>query len=294
MSEILLADSTRAKLMPLKFNPRKIRIGGTKGERRSSRRGTSIEFADYRNYVAGDDLRKLDWNALARLDRPIVKLYEDEEDLTVYVLVDTSASMGNLIEDTPENDKLLFAKKVASALAFIALNSNDKLVLSTLNSNPFRGRGRGQIVPMLQYLSELKAEGVNNLNTDMKNFSLREKQSGMVFLITDLFNPEGYTEALNHLQGRGHEVVLIHTLAPQELNPTLVGDLRLIDVELGTAQELTIDVQLQAHYQQMLQAWLSEIRLTCQQRNIPYFMISTDTVPEQIVIQELRRRGVVC
>jgi uncharacterized protein (DUF58 family) len=291
----LLPESLRQRLAMLALNPRKTRASGMKGERRSTRRGTSVEFADYRNYAAGDDLRKLDWNVYARLDRPIVKLYEDEEDLVVHVLLDNSASMGTTGAEV-ESEKLSYARQIAAGVGFVALGGNDRFTLTTLaspNEVVFSGRGRSGIVGMLRGLQTVASAGQLDLNAALKQFTVREKRAGMVFLITDLFAPEGYLDGLKALLVKGHEVVVVHTLSREELDPSLVGDLRLIDVESGRAQEVTIDVALRAQYMTSLQSWLEEVRKECNRRGVLYAFAATDQPLEALFLRDLRRLGVV-
>jgi uncharacterized protein (DUF58 family) len=289
----LLPDSTRARLSSLLFTPRRARHGGQKGERRSTQRGTSIEFADYRNYVAGDDLRKLDWNVYARLDRPTIKLYEDEEQLTVHVLLDNSASMGAM--DGTDNQKWHYAQQWGAQLGFVALNGGDHLFVHALAQSvaPYSGRNKAQTPLMLNHIRAMTTHGRMDINNALKNIALREKRVGMVFIISDLFAPNGYNEGVNALLAKGHEITLIHTLTPQEIEPPLVGDLRLIDVESGTAQDVTIDASLRTRYRQSLEAWLARIRDDCGKRGMGYVQVSTDTAPEQTILHDLRRLGVV-
>src|SRR5688572_15150407 len=159
--EILLPEAIRRRLESLTLVARTIRAGSMKGERRSVKRGTSIEFADYRSYTPGDDLRKLDWNVFARLEKPYIKLLEDEEDLATHLILDISASM-NWPEEQSQN-KLLFAKRLFASLAYMALATGDRLMMSAINEREIQqfgpARGRSHVVPMLQYVHGLEARG---------------------------------------------------------------------------------------------------------------------------------------
>ena len=299
---LLLPEAIRRRFDPLMLYAKKIRSGSMKGERRSVKRGTSIEFADYRNYTPGDDLRKLDWNVYARLEKPYIKLLEDEEDLAVHLLLDISASMNWPNEDDSdagdtEHNKLLFAKRLFAGLAYISLTSGDRLVLSALNDggiNQFGpARGRVQIVPMLRYAHNLQAEGVTDLNQHLRDYAIREKRSGLVIIITDMFSPDGYIEGLNRLIGIGHEIAIIHLLSPDEVMPPLAGDLSLIDIETGRTQEVTVDASMRAIYQQRLTAWLDGIRDDCARKGVHYLMVETDIPFEKVILFELRKLGIV-
>ncbi len=296
----LLPESVRRRLDGLMLVARSIRAGRMKGERRSTKRGTSIEFADYRNYTPGDDLRKLDWNVYARLERPYVKLLEDEEDLAVHVLLDISASMDwPASEDNaphPHN-KLHYAQRLAAALGYIALKTGDRLMVHALNdrgANYFGpSRGRAQTVALLQFAHGLKPGGIADLNTALREFSIRERRPGLVIVISDGFSPTGISEGLKRLQGKGHDVVFVQVLSPDEVTPPMTGDLRLVDVETGEAQEVTIDANMRAIYQQRLESWLDDIRDECARRGIHYLMVQTDTPYEEVLLYELRRLGVI-
>lgn len=295
MSDLtLLPEALRQRLAMLTLSPHTARASGIKGERRSTRRGTSIEFADYRNYALGDDLRKLDWNAYARLDRPIVKLYEDEEDLIVHLLLDDSASMGALEEATSE--KFAYARQLCAAVGFVALNSGDRVTLTRLSqpSEPiFSGRGRSGVLGLLRTLATLSSAQQVDISAAVRQFLVREKRAGMVFMISDLLVDDAAENGLKALLARRHEVILLHTLTPDEMNPPLLGDVRLLDVETGHAQEVTIDASLHAQYRQSLAEWLQGIRATCTRRGIHYVALTTDTPLEALFLRDLRRAGVL-
>lgn len=291
---MLLDESTRRKLEQIMLVASKVRAGAMKGERRSIKRGTSVEFADYRNYAPGDDLRRLDWNLYARLERPYIKLLEDEEDLAVHILLDTSASM-----DWGEGDrnKLLFGKRLLAGLAFASLTSNDRLLLSAINDHGMEyfgpARGRGHSVAMLRYVHDLKARGRTELNPVLKDYALRAGRPGLCIVISDMFSPSGYLDGVNALLGRGHEVVLVHLLAPEEVTPPLTGDLRLIDVETGQPQEVTVDAPLRDIYVRRVNAWRDGIRAECARRGVHYLPVVTDYAWEKVILFDLRRLGLV-
>lgn len=294
---VLLPESIRRRLEPLMLAAKKARAGAMKGDRRSIKRGASIEFADYRNYVPGDDLRQLDWNIYARLERPYIKLLEDEEDLAVHIILDASASMNFPSEGAPEQNKLLFAKRIFAGLGYISLTSGDRLMLTAINDGgmsvfgPVRGRGRG--AAMFHYIQTIEADGITDLNIMLKDYALRASRPGLTVVISDMFSPTGYIEGLNALLSRGHEAALAHVLAPQEVMPPLAGDLRLIDVETGQAQEVTVDAVMRGIYHQRLRAWRDEIRSECRRRGAHYFSLQTDEPWERLILSDMRRVGLV-
>lgn len=299
MSEpLLLPEKIRAKLDPLMLVATRIRAGAMKGERRSIKRGTSIEFADYRNYVPGDDLRRLDWNVYARLERPTIKLLEDEEDLAVHILLDVSASMEWIGEETDEDEhKLLFAKRLFSGLAYISLISNDNLMLTAMSDRGLEHfgpvRGKGQTIPMLRYVRNVKGGGVTDLNVALKDYAVRAGRPGLCFIISDMFSPSGYVDGMNALLGKGFEVVVLHVLSPDEVNPPMAGDLRLVDIETGGIQEVSVDATMRSIYQQRFEMWRDEIRNECSKRGAHYLMLQTDALWERTILYDLRRLGLV-
>jgi len=276
----------------------RIRAGAMKGERRSIKRGASIEFADYRNYVPGDDLRRLDWNVYARLERPTIKLLEDEEDLSVHILLDVSASMQWVGEETDEDEhKLLFGKRLLSGLAYISLTSNDNLMLTALSDGSLKHfgpvRGKGQTIPMLRYARKLEGGGVTDLNIALKDYAMRAGRPGLCFIISDMLSPSGYVDGLNALLGKGFEVVILHVLSRDEVNPPIAGDLRLVDIETGGIQEVSVDATMRSIYQQRFEAWRDEIRTECSKRGAHYLMLQTDSPWERTILYDLRRLGLV-
>ena len=278
---------------------RKRRAGQLRGERRSTKRGTSVEFADYRDYTKGDDLRRVDWNIYARLEKPFVKLFEEEEDLTVHILLDASGSMDWPPGDLTPTHKFLYALRTAAAMGYIALGSGDRLVTAMLQTEgdilaqfgPVRGKG--QALRLLRFLGEQKAEGTTDLNQSLHDYALTAHRPGLVILITDLFSPTGYQDGLSTLLARGYESILLHVLAPQEANPHLAGDLKLVDLESGHGQEVTIDAGMRALYRRRLAAWQDENNRWCGQRSVAYVPVITNMPFDELILFHLRRRGLV-
>ena len=295
------------KLERLSLVARHVRAGQAAGERRSTKRGTSVEFADYRDYTRGDDLRRVDWNIYARLERPFVKLFEEEEDLAVHLLLDGSGSMdwgeerGERGEERGERggeNKWVYARRLAAALGYVALVSGDRLTIATLQS-PISNlqfgpvRGRGHTLRLFEWLESLKAGGTTDLNAGLRAYAISGGRAGLVVLISDLFSPAGYVEGLTRLAARGHEVAVIHVLAPDEVEPVLAGDLRLLDVETGDPQEVTIDGGMRNLYRRRLAAWRDEIRAACRARDVHYVPVETDTPFDRVVLYDLRRAGIL-
>lgn len=291
----LFSEPTLRKLDRLALVAAQVRAGAIKGERRSTKRGTSIEFADYRDYVRGDDLRRVDWNVFARLERPFIKLLEEEEDLAVHVLVDASRSMAYGEGDA---HKFRYAQRLAAALGYIALAAGDRLSLVVLQGEAAvaqfgPARGRGHALRLLRFLDEQTTEGTTELNAALRTYALAARRPGLAFLISDLFAPDGYQDGLAQFQGRGYEVTLLHLLAPEELDPPLAGDLRLIDSETGAPQDITLDGGLRDRYRRRVLEWRDEIEAYCLKRRLNYVPVSTATAWDDLVLHQLRRRGLI-
>ncbi len=294
----LFDEPTLRKLEQLALIAHRVRAGVMKGERRSIKRGTSIEFADYRDYTRGDDLRRLDWNIYARLERPFIKLLTEEEDLTVHILLDASTSMDWPPGDATAVHKFRYARRLAGALGYIGLAATDRVAITPLSEGRMAKRwgplrGRGHVLGMLSWLEGLSTGGTTDLNAALRDYALRGGRPGLVLLITDLFSPSGYTDGLTALQGRGHEVAIIHLLAPDEVEPQLAGDLRLVDSETGTGQDVTLDAAMRDLYVRRLQQWRDEIAATCAGRDVHYVTVETSTPWERVILYALRRAGVV-
>jgi uncharacterized protein (DUF58 family) len=291
----LFDEATLRKLEQLTLVAERVRVGVMKGDRRSTKRGTSIEFADYRNYVKGDDLRRLDWNVFARLERPFIKLLEEEEDLTVHLLVDASASM-NWPEDETTN-KLHYALRLAGALGHIGLTTGDMVTVTLLNSQneqrwgPYRGQQNS--LRLLQFLEIGRATGITDLNLSLRQYALRSGRPGLLFILSDLLSPSGYQDGLNALQARGYEVGLIHILSLDEVDPPVSGDLKLVDVETGADAEITLDATTLNLYRERLHEWQAEIANYCAKRHVHYIPLTTDLPWEKLVMQTLRIKGIV-
>jgi uncharacterized protein (DUF58 family) len=288
----LLSPDLLAKLERLELVTRKIFRGRMKGERRSKRKGQSVEFADYRNYVAGDDLRQLDWNLYARLDKLIVKLFLEEEDLHFYALIDASMSM-----DFGDPTKLQYAKQLAAALGFIGLVRADRVRIETIGQKPSdRGpmlRGRASVWRMLQHIEGIQPGETASLATGVKNFCIRNPGKGIVLLMTDLMDKEGYESALRYFVSHEMDCYVIHILSQEELEPDVKGDLKLVDCEDDDVAEITVSAPLLARYQQTLSAFTRGAQEFCTRRGMHYMLAGNQLPVADLVGQHLRRRGLV-
>lgn len=288
----LLSPELCAQLERLELVTRKIFRGRMKGERRSKRKGQSVEFADFRNYVAGDDLRLLDWNLYARLDKLIVKLFLEEEDLHFYALIDASRSM-----DFGNPTKLEYAKRLAAALAYVGLIRADRVRVETLhqgvNERAPTFRGRASIWRMIEQIEKIEPHGETDLARGVKNFCLRNRGRGVVVLISDLMDKQGYEAALKYFVSHEMDCFVIQVLSREEIEPDVKGDLRLVDCEDQSEAEITASAPLLRKYQQTLNSFVADAQLFCTKRGIHYLLANNQIPVEELVAKHLRRRGLV-
>ncbi|MFH1108522.1 MAG: DUF58 domain-containing protein [Planctomycetota bacterium] len=288
----LLDPAFMARLDQLALVSRKIFAGKMRGERLTKRRGDSVEFADYRSYVSGDDLRFLDWNIYARLEKLFLKLFLQEEDLHVSVLIDVSKSM-----DWGQPNKGLYARRVAAAIAYIGLSNFNRVSLYTYSNGlqeQLAGiRGRRWMFKVIEFLTRVAYDGPSNLPATGKQFAIRHPQPGIVLVLSDFFEKGGFDEGLRYLLGRKYDLYAVQILSPEEIDPVLAGDLRLTDVEDDDAAEVTVSRALLNRYRHNLQAYCERIKEYCTRRGVNYLFTSTDVPFDQIILSYFRQRGLL-
>lgn len=292
---MIFDEITLRKLNQLALVAHRVRAGAIKGERRSTRRGGSLEFADYRSYAPGDDLRRLDWNLFARLERPFIKLLEEEEDLAVHILVDASKSMDWGADDA---HKFRYALRLAAAISAIALTGSDQLTVALLSDQPpplqyGPLRGQQHLLPLFIFLEAYSPSGKTDLTTAITAYQRLNHRPGLVFLISDLLTSEDWSAALLQLLSHGHEVILLHLLAPDEIDPPLAGDLRLVDCETRQGQDVSLDAGIRQLYRDRLLAWRDNIRQECHKKSVQYLFISTAHPWDQFVLLNFRQAGII-
>jgi uncharacterized protein (DUF58 family) len=288
----LLEPKFLHRLEQLELVSRKIFVGRMKGERLSKRKGQSVEFADYRNYVVGDDLRFLDWSLFARLDKLFIRLFLEEEDLHVYVLIDNSLSM-----DFGTPSKLRFAKQIAAALGFVGLVNNDRVIVEAFNDRLVQSspplRGRKSLWRLLEFLDQVEPAGPSDLARSLKGFSLKASGRGIVVLLSDFMDKGGYEEALRYLIARQMDVYAIQVLSQEEIDPEVVGDLKLVDVEDDDVAEITVSRALINRYKKNLEAYKAGLYEFCTRRGVTCLFTSNQVPFETLVLTYLRQRGLV-
>ncbi|RMF45779.1 MAG: DUF58 domain-containing protein [Anaerolineae bacterium] len=285
---MLLSPEFLTRLEYLTLVSRQAMAGQSQGLRRSIQRGQSIEFADFRAYTPGDDFRRIDWNAYARLGRLFVKLFIEEEDLTIHLLVDSSRSM-----DWGDPNKFLYARRLAAALAFVALHGLDRVTLTAFapqeeHAPPFfpPQRSKDCLPALFTFLENLPISPHTHLGKRLQRYAAQPHPKGPLLLLSDLFDPT-WQQGIHALSRRGYEITLLHILAPQEWEPDISGEVRLRDVESGARLEVSMDEATLRRYQHALHAWQGEIRTFCQARQVLYVPVNTGTPLETLLFAHL-------
>jgi uncharacterized protein (DUF58 family) len=288
----ILEPKFLAQLDRLVLVTRRVRAGRIQGERRSSSKGGSVEFADFRTYAPGDDFRQIDWNAYARMERLFLKLFVAEEDLAVHMLLDASQSMA-----FGKPEKWTYARRLVASLGYVALVGMDRLTGAALASKgpadalrPMRGKRRA--LAWFNWLSGLETGGEIEPGAAVHDYLARARHPGLLLLISDLLGP-GWESGLHALAGRRYEVVVLHVLSPQEISPPLEGDVRLVDSETQAAVEVTADYDLLQRYRARLAVWQDHLRRTCTAMGAHYVFFDTTLPLENLVVAYLRRYDVI-
>ncbi|MEL6497176.1 MAG: DUF58 domain-containing protein [Planctomycetota bacterium] len=304
----LIPPELAARLDRLDVTSRKMFPGALPGERRSKKRGSSVEFDDYRTYVAGDDLRHIDWNVYARMDRLFIKLFREEEDLAVTVLLDTSASM-----DAGKPNKLVYSHRLAMGLAYVGLVANNRVSVVTFGSTAgYRrfpaGRGRRRVQAVGEFLLEnlrLVADQPNaskvGFNEALQRASRERTGKGVFVVVSDCLIREGYEAGLGVLASTsrgGFDTTVVQVMSPGELDPAadgdrVLGDLRLSDAESGIEAEVTVTAELIESYKRRVQTYCDDLSTFCRRRDMKHTLVTTNKPPEQVLLRNLRRLGVI-
>lgn len=311
--ESLLDPAFLRKLERLRIQARRTFPGTMRGERRSTRRGASVEFRDFRKYEAGDDFRHIDWSIFARLERLMLRQFVEEEDVRIDILIDQSRSMhfGQPIT------KFDFARRAAAVLAFLAIGSLDRVGVatfdSTLRSRIRAVRGRGHLHAVLAFLAGLSAENhsldvmdqtareagvelgreldsVTDLSAVIRTYQRSNLRPGILFLISDFLDIGDFRLEMKLLNRRGFDLNLIQVLAPEEMHPEVTGDLMLVDSESGQAREATINERVLAAYRSTLSVYTDSLESFCRTNGIGYTRMSTDDSFEDLLLKRLIER----
>ena len=286
----LFDDEFQRRLETLAIVSRRVFAGRSRAERRSSKKGSGVEFADHKSYVAGDDFRFIDWNLYQRFGRLLIRLYEEEEDLSIYFLLDCSASMA--FSRSPKFDQ---AKRLCAALAYVGLANLDRVTLLgvsqsvTLRLPPTRGKNR--IFKVFEFLQRLEAQGATNLRDAANSFVAQHKRRGLVVVVSDFYDPAGFEAGLNTLRYNKFEPYVLHVVDPREAHPDLRGDVRVYDCETGEERDVTITDALLGRVAHAYEQYAQELEHFCTKSHIPYFRAGTNQPFDELVLRVFRRGG---
>jgi len=286
----LFDDDFQRKLDYLALVSKRAFAGRMRAERRTKKTGAGVEFADHRDYQPGDDFRYLDWNVYQRFDRLLLRLFEEEEDLAIYFIVDASTSMG-----FGDAQKFRYAKRVAAALAYVGLANLDRVsIVSTtdkvLNRMPAT-RGKARIFKVFRFLKELKPDGHTNLEDALKAFVAQNKRRGLVVLASDLYDPHGFERGINVLRYNKFDPFVVHVIDKQEAKPKLAGDVLLYDCETGDEREVTVTAKVLERFENAYGEYLAEIERFCSSKQVPYIQADIAVPFEELILRVFRRGG---
>jgi uncharacterized protein (DUF58 family) len=286
-------DQFLKKLEYLYIVSKKIFSGRLRAERRTKKTGSGIEFADHRNYTLGDDFRYIDWNIYGRMERLLLRLFEEEEDLSIYILVDCSKSMAI----GQPRSKLDYALRVAAALCYVGLSNLDRVSIIPFSNDLHERlppeRGKGRIFKVFQFLQAVEPGGITQLAPSITKFVHQTKRRGMAVVISDFYDPAGYEEGLNVLRYHKYEPFAIQVYDPKEADPPLHGDLTLIDCETGDPREVTISAKLLAEYRKEHERYCKELEEFCTKRALPFFRTHTGVPFDELILKIFRAGGFV-
>ncbi len=299
-AKTLIDPKFLAQLDRLAVVSRRLRHGQIQGERRSPNRGGSVEFADFRAYSSGDDFRQIDWNAYARLEKLFIKLFVAEEDITLHFILDASESMA-----WGDPEKWAYACRLVAALGYVGLVSMDRVTGAAIGNNGNQAasrpgcrahfpphRGKRQALAWFDWLSYLTTGAALDPAPALGAYLAQARHPGPLLLVSDLLGP-GWEQALHTLAARSYDVTVLHLLAPQEIAPTLEGNLQLVDSETHSVVEITADYDLLQRYRARLDSWQQHLRQTCAKIGAHYVFIATSQPLAPLILTYLRRYHVL-
>ena len=288
MDRILFSDDFLKKLEKLAFISKKIPNSNSPGAQKTYRKGSSLEFSDYRAYSSGDDIRNIDWSVWKRLGQFFVKLYSADLDRTISIIIDTSKSMG-----TGNPDKLTFSIQAAASLGYIGLRNQDRVSIISISETVLDymkpSRGEGRTISMFNFLSSLRAAGKTELAKSLKAFSGRVPGNGIVILISDLLDHEGFKEGLYHLIYNRADIIVLHILSEEDLVPDFSGPIKLIDSETGDVLNFTMDRETAVAYKKGLSEYFLDVEKLCMKNKVEYIRVSSGTPFEDLILKYMRQ-----
>jgi uncharacterized protein (DUF58 family) len=282
----LFSEEFLKKLDKLVFISKNIPSGSDSGVQKTYKKGSSLEFNDYRTYSPGDDIRSIDWNVWERLGQLFLKLYSADVDRTVSILIDTSSSMGT--------DKLTFSLQTAAALGYIGIKNQDRVSISSITDTIVDymkpTKGKGDIISLFNFLSSLKSGGKTDLSRALKEVSLKNPKNSIIILLSDLLDFEGFKDGIYHLLYKKFDIVVLHTLSANDLAPNFSGPVRLKDSETGAVLDLTVNRETLTAYKNTMSAYFKKIENICLEKRIEYIRVSSSTPFEDLILKYMRQK----
>jgi uncharacterized protein (DUF58 family) len=286
----LFDDEFQRKLEYLALVSRRVFSGAMKAERRTKKTGSGVEFADHRDYTPGDDFRYLDWRAYGRFDRLLLRLFEEEEDLSIYFILDSSWSMG--FEGAR---KLRYAKQLCAALAYVGLANLDRVAIVSageeIDGRMEPTRSKRRIFRVFDFLRRVEADGRTDLGSAMRTFVAQHKRRGLAVLLSDLYDPAGFEGGINMLRYHKFEPFVLHVVDPAEATPPLKGDVVLFDCETGEEREVTVTSRVLERYGEAYRHYLADVERFCVSRQVSYFRADINVPFDQLILRVFRKGG---
>jgi uncharacterized protein (DUF58 family) len=279
-------DDFLKKLEYLHVVSKRAFAGQNRADRLTPKRGRGLEFADHRPYAAGDDFRHIDWKAYKRLNRLLLRLFDEERDLPIYLMIDVSRSMA-------EPAKFDMARRIAAALCYIGLAHLDRLTILPfgrgLGHESSPGRGKGRIFRVFELLEALEAGGPTDLRESFKEFAGRPRQMGLTVIISDFLDPGGFEAGLKILRTIGHDVFVVHVASSRDRDPGAFGELRFVDVETGELREVDVTPRLTSAYLRAWEAHAADLNQFCGRYDIGYVRADAERPFEEIILKAFRQ-----
>ena len=279
-------DDFLRKLEYLHVVSKRAFAGQNRADRLTPKRGRGLEFADHRPYAPGDDFRHIDWKAYKRLNRLLLRLFDEERDLPIYLMIDASRSMA-------EPAKFDMARRLAAALCYIGLAHLDRLTIlpfaRSLRPETAAGRGKGRIFRVFELLERLEPSGPTDLRQSFKEFASRPRQIGLTVIISDFLDPGGFQAGLKILRTLGHDVVVVHVASERDRDPGAFGDVQFVDAETGDVREIEVTPRLAGAYVAAWQAHAADLEQFCGRYHIGYVRADAERPFEEIILKAFRQ-----
>jgi len=286
MTPLRFDDRFLKKLEYLHVVSKRAFAGHNRADRLTPTRGRGLEFADHRPYTPGDDFRHIDWNAYKRLNRLLLRLFDEERDLPIYLMLDVSRSMA-------EPAKFDMARQLAAALCYIGLVHLDKLTIvpfgAGLGRETAAGRGRGRIFRVFEELERLEAGGDTDLRASFREFASRPRQAGLTVVISDFLDRDGFDAGLKILRTLGHDVFAVHVTSLNDRDPGALGEVRFVDAETGELREVEVTPRLAAAYVRAWEAHAEHLQHFCGRYDVGYVRADAERPFEEIVLKAFRQ-----